>query len=63
MVRVAKGEIIERSKTVHGKTLKLNEEKVLVTEHTKGELTHPDYGYPVEANGFCSWNQENVRKQ
>ena len=61
MVRVALGEIAERTDCVHGNPLLEGEERVCVTQLTNGELRRD--GYDIEEGGFCSWNRLDLRKQ
>ena len=71
MVRVATGELQERSHTVHGETLRVNEETVLVTalnsvvDRLETDLKHDNcemacresalYGIPFVQKGTPSW--------
>ena len=65
MLRVAEGEIVQRTSVVHGGgTMLEDEEKVLISKlTTNGECTHPDHSYSMEEGGFCCWNRVNIRKK
>ena len=61
MLRIAKGNIVERTPAVHGHTLEEDEEKVLICELTNGECTHPEYSYSLEEGGFSSWKRVHIK--
>ena len=51
MLRIAKGNIVERTPAVHGHTLEEDEEKVLIFELINGECTHPEYSNLFSGGG------------
>ena len=62
MLRIAKGTIVEKTPVVHGYPFTEDDEKVLISELTNEECTHPDNEYSLEEGGFCTWKRVDIKK-
>jgi hypothetical protein len=60
-LRIAIGEIVDRTENVHGHPLIEEEQKVKITQVTAGPCTHPVYKYSLEEGGYCSWKTADIR--
>ena len=59
---VAYGTIDTRRDVVHGYHVQQSEEVVCVDRIvSSSELTHPQYGYPIEANSFIAWERAELK--
>ncbi len=53
--RRSEQEVVPRTESVHGHTLKCSELKLLVSE-AQCDLKHPQYAYDEERGSYTAWN-------